>query len=280
MKVAVIGSGTMGCGIAQVFIENEFEVILKDIDDECLKRGKQIIEKNLDKKIRKGKMTYEDKNKVMNNLTLTKDLQDLKNVDLVIEAVSENMDIKKEIFRQLDNIVNDKAIFATNTSTLSITEMAFETTRPDRFIGMHFFNPAQVMKLVEVISTVSTSNEIEDKILKLCRDIQKTPVKVNESPGFIVNRLLIPMINEAIGVLSDNVATKEEIDTAMKLGAAHPMGPLELSDLIGNDVVLNIMEILYKEFGDDKYRPHPLLRKMVRANQLGRKTKKGFYEYE
>ncbi|OPJ55547.1 3-hydroxybutyryl-CoA dehydrogenase [Alkalithermobacter paradoxus] len=280
MKIGVIGSGTMGSGIAQLFIENGHNVILKDIKEENVRKGKEIIERNLDNKVRKGKINTDDKDRIISNLNTTTKVEDLKDVDIIIEAAVEDINVKKEIFKELDKIVNDEAIFATNTSSLSITEVALSTKRVDKFIGMHFFNPAPVMKLVEVISGVSTSQDTEEKILSLCSNINKTPVKVNEAPGFIVNRILIPMINEAVGILSEGVATKEEIDTAMKLGAAHPMGPLELSDLIGNDVVLNIMEILHKEFGDDKYRPHPLLRKMVRGNQLGRKTRIGFYEYE
>lgn len=279
MKIGVIGSGTMGSGIAQVFIENGYEVTLRDIDEKFVQRGKELIEKNLDKKIQKGKLNEEEKTQILKNLKITINAQDLKDMDIVIEAAVENMELKKKLFKELDEVIKEEAILATNTSSLSITEISLSTSRPDKVIGMHFFNPAPAMKLVEVISGISTSNETIETVNELCKCVGKTPVKVNEAPGFIVNRILIPMINEAVGILGDGVANEEEIDLAMKLGAGHPMGPLELSDLIGNDVVLYIMEILHKEFGDDKYRPHPLLRKMVRGNLLGRKTKKGFYEY-
>ncbi len=279
MKIGVIGSGTMGSGIAQVFMENGYEVTLRDIDEKFLEKGKGLIEKNLDKKIQKGKLSEEEKNEILKRLSTTIKAQDLKDMDLVIEAAVENMDLKKKIFKELDEVVKEEGILATNTSSLSITEIALATKRPEKVIGMHFFNPAQVMKLVEVISGISTSEETIGDIYEVCKAIGKTPVNVKEAPGFIVNRILIPMINEAVGILSEGIASKEEIDAAMKLGAGHPMGPLELSDLIGNDVVLYIMDILHKEFGDDKYRAHPLLKKMVRGNLLGRKSKKGFYEY-
>lgn len=279
MKIGVIGSGTMGSGIAQVFMESGYEVALRDIDEKFLNKGKSLIEKNLDKKIQKGTLSEEEKTQILQRLNTTIKAENLKDMDIIIEAVAENMELKKKIFKELDEVVKEECIFATNTSSLSITEIALSTKRPEKVIGMHFFNPAQVMKLVEVISGMSTSEETIGDIYEICKATGKTPVKVNEAPGFIVNRIIIPMINEAVGILSEGVASKEEIDAAMKLGAGHPMGPLELSDLIGNDVVLYIMDILHKEFGDDKYRAHPLLRKMVRGNLLGRKTKKGFYEY-
>ena len=279
MKIGVIGSGTMGSGIASVFIENGYEVVMRANTEKSIKKGLELIEKNLNSKIKKGKLTEEEKGNILKKLTTTIDINDLKEVDIVIEAAVENMELKKVIFKELDEVVKKEAILATNTSSLSITEIALATTRPEKVIGMHFFNPATVMKLVEIINGIATSSETSNTIYKVCENIGKTPVKVEEAPGFIVNRILIPMINEAIGILGDGVASKEEIDTAMKLGAGHPMGPLQLSDLIGNDVVLYIMEILHSEFGDDKYRPHPLLRKMVRGNLLGRKTKKGFYDY-
>ncbi|WFD11469.1 3-hydroxybutyryl-CoA dehydrogenase [Tepidibacter hydrothermalis] len=279
MKIGVIGTGTMGSGIAQVFIEKGYEVILNGISESEIKNGFNIIDKNLDRKVKKEKITLEDKEAILEKLNICVEIDELKECDIVVEAIVENMEVKKELFKKLDEVVKEDTILATNTSSLSITEIALSTKRPDKVIGMHFFNPAPVMKLVEIIEGVASSQETVDKVHELCNQISKDPVMVKEAPGFIVNRILVPMINEAIGILGDGIATKEEIDKAMKLGAGHPMGPLELSDLIGNDVVLFIMEVLHKEFGDDKYRPHTLLKKMVRGNLLGRKTKNGFYKY-
>jgi len=279
MKVFVIGAGTMGSGIVQVFAEAGYEVVMRDIKEEFVQRGLKNIDKNLSRALEKGRITEERKAEIFNKIYGTTDLNMAKDADLVIEAAVENMPIKKEIFAELDSLCKQECILATNTSSLSITDVASATKRPDRVIGMHFFNPVPVMKLIEVIKGIATSEETKSKIMELSLSLGKEPVEVNEAPGFVVNRILIPMINEAIGILAEGVATEKEIDLAMKLGANHPIGPLALSDLIGNDVVLNIMHILYTEFSDSKYRPHPLLKKMVRAGYLGRKTGKGFYNY-
>lgn len=280
MNVMVIGSGTMGSGIAQVLAENNHKVVLRDLNQDSLDKGMKLIEKNLSRNVQKGKLSEEEKQIILNNIVVSTDIDLAKNCDLVIEAIVENMDIKKELFKQLDKICNEETILATNTSSLSITEISVATTRPDKVIGMHFFNPVPVMKLVEIIDGQLTSKETHDKIEQLTKQINKTPVAVSEAPGFVVNRILIPMINEAVGILADKVASVEDIDNAMKLGANHPIGPLALADLIGNDVCLAIMEVLYDEFKDSKYRPHPYLRKMVRAGLLGRKSKQGFYDYK
>lgn len=280
MNVMVIGSGTMGSGIAQVLAENNHKVVLRDLNQDSLDRGIKLIEKNLSRNVQKGKLSEEEKQVILNNIVLSTDIDLAKNCDLVIEAIVEDMNIKKELFKQLDKICSEETILATNTSSLSITEISVATTRPDKVIGMHFFNPVPVMKLVEIIDGQLTSKETHDKIEQLTKQINKTPVAVSEAPGFVVNRILIPMINEAVGILADKVASVEDIDNAMKLGANHPIGPLALADLIGNDVCLAIMEVLYDEFKDSKYRPHPYLRKMVRAGLLGRKSKQGFYDYK
>lgn len=278
-KIFILGAGTMGAGIAQTFAANGFEVVLRDIKDEFVDRGLMGIQKNLSKLVQKGKLTMEASEEMLVRISGTTSLALASDCDLIIEAAIENMEIKKNVFKELDNICKSEAIFATNTSSLSITEIASAILRPDRFIGMHFFNPAPVMKLVEVIRGIATSEETVKTIKDISVLLGKDPVEVQEAPGFVVNRILIPMINEAIGVLSEGVAEASDIDKAMMLGANHPMGPLSLSDLIGNDVVLSIMEVLYKETGDSKYRPHTLLRKYVRAGYLGRKSGRGFFTY-
>lgn len=278
-KIFVIGAGTMGSGIVQAFAQKGYEVIVRDIKDEFVDRGIATINKNLSKLVAKGKVTEEFKENVLSKITGTTDLNLAADCDLVIEAAVENMEIKKDIFSQLDKICKVETILASNTSSLSITEVASATNRPDRVIGMHFFNPATIMKLVEVIKGMTTSQETFDKVKELSFAIGKEPVEVAEAPGFVVNRILIPMINEAVGIFAEGVASVEDIDTAMKLGANHPMGPLALGDLIGLDVCLAIMDVLYNETGDTKYRAHSLLRKYVRAGWLGRKSSKGFYDY-
>ncbi len=277
--VCIIGAGTMGAGIAQAFASKGFDVVLKDIKEEFIDRGLRYIKGNLDRSVKKEKLTQEQADEIYSRLNGTTDISLAKDVDLIVEAAVENMEIKKQIFQELDAICGPDTIFATNTSSLSITEIAASTGRPDKVIGMHFFNPAPVMKLVELIKAITTSDETFEKVKAITEEIGKTPVDVAEAPGFVVNRILIPMVNEAIGILANGVATAEDIDTAMKLGANHPMGPLALGDLIGLDVCLAIMEILQEEFGNNKYRPHPLLKKYVRAGWLGRKSGRGFYSY-
>jgi 3-hydroxybutyryl-CoA dehydrogenase len=278
-KIGVLGTGTMGAGIIQVLAQNGFSVVLRARRQTSVDKGIATVEKNLDKLIAKEKLTAEDKAAIMGRIEGSTDIEIIKDADLVIEAATEDMEAKKALFAELDALCKPETIIATNTSSLSITEIAAATNRPDKIIGMHFFNPVPMMKLVEIIKGLATSDETRDTILKLTSDLGKTPVEVSEAPGFVVNRVLVPMINEAIGILADGVAKAEDIDEAMKLGANHPMGPLALGDLIGLDVCLAIMEVLYSEFGDSKYRPHPLLRKMVRAGKLGRKSGAGFFDY-
>lgn len=278
-KIMVLGAGTMGAGIVQVAAQSGFEVIVRDIKQEFVDKGIAGIDKLLSKNVDKGKMTAEDKAAVMGRISGTVDMAAAADCDLVIEAALEVMDIKKAIFKELDTVCKADCILATNTSALSVTEIAAATGRPDKVIGMHFFNPVPAMKLVEIIRGASTSQETYDVIKEMSLKLGKAPVEINEAPGFVVNRLLIPMLNEGMYALMEGVANAEDIDTSMKFGAGHPMGPLALADMIGLDICLKIMETLYKEFGDPKYRPCPLLVKLVRANKLGRKTGEGFFKY-
>jgi len=277
MIVGIIGAGTMGSGIAQAFAQCEgFEVRLCDITAELALRGKGRIENQLMKRVQKGKMDAAAAEAVLNRITTgTKDI--CSDCDLIVEAAFESMDVKKQTFEELQFIAKPTCIFASNTSSLSITEIGAKLDRP--LVGMHFFNPAPVMKLVEVIAGINTPRELVDQVKAIAVSLGKTPVEVNEAAGFVVNRILIPMINEAVGVYAEGVASAEDIDTAMKLGANHPIGPLALGDMIGLDVVLAIMEVLQSETGDPKYRPHPLLRKMVRGGLLGVKSGQGFFTY-
>ena len=279
-KVLVIGAGQMGSGIAQVCAQAGFDVKLNDRAEEFFERGLATITKNLSRDVEKGRKTEEEKTEILGRITKSLDLSDASDVDIVIEAAVENMEIKQQIFKQLDEITPKHAILATNTSSLPITEIAAVTNRPEQVIGMHFMNPVPVMKLVEIIRGLATSDEVYKEIEDMTKKLSKVPVEVNDFPGFVSNRILMPMINEAIYTLYEGVATKEAIDDVMKLGMNHPMGPLQLADFIGLDTCLYIMEILHDGFGDSKYRPCPLLRKYVKAGWLGKKSGRGFYVYE
>jgi len=278
-KVGVIGSGTMGSGIAQVVASNDREVLLVDVSDAALDRGIKSIEKSLGRLVKKEVISEQDSNSVLSKIVKTTNFDDLEDADLVIEAVFEDMDVKKEIYNKLDNITGEDVVVATNTSSLPIVEIAVSTRRADKIVGMHFFNPAPLMKLVEIIKTLTTSQETVQFAYDFALALGKEPVKTKDSPGFIVNRILVPMLNEAVFAYQDGVGSAEDIDKAMVLGTNQPIGPLALADLIGLDVTLDVMDTFYREFQDSKFRAAPLLRQMVRAGWLGRKSGKGFFDY-
>ncbi len=278
-KIGVVGAGTMGNGIAQVCAMAGYQVVMRDVTMELAQRGLDTISKNLDRLVKKEKLTSQGKEEILGRIQLTEKLDDLADVDFAIEAVTENLDIKEEVFKTLDSLCRPEVILASNTSSISITKIATFTNRPDRVIGMHFMNPVPVMKLIEIIEGLQTNGETTELVVALSEKLGKVPVVIKDSPGFVSNRVLMPMINEAIFALDEGVGSPEAIDTIMKLGANHPMGPLALADLIGLDTCLYILQVMYDSFGDPKYRPCPLLVKMVDAGYLGRKAGKGFYDY-
>ncbi len=277
--IAVVGAGTMGNGIAHVFAQNDWDVTLIDVDKGQLEKALATIRKNFDRLIKKEKLTEADRDGALGHITTATDLAAAAKADLIVEAATENPELKFAIFEKLDELAPDGAILATNTSSISITEIAARTDRPDKVVGMHFMNPVPMMKLVEIIRGLGTSDETTAAVMEVATSLGKTPVEASDYPGFVANRILLPMINEAVYCVMEGVATPEAVDTVMKLGMNHPMGPLALADLIGLDVCLSILEVLHTGFGDSKYRACPLLRKMVAAGYLGRKSGKGFYDY-
>jgi 3-hydroxybutyryl-CoA dehydrogenase len=277
--VAVLGAGTMGNGIAHVFARYGYTVILRDVDESFLTRARDTIAKNLDREVKKGTVAEGDKSRILGRIQTTTDLSQLARADFAVEAVPERLDLKLSVLRDADKLLRPEVILASNTSSISVTTLAAATSRPDRFIGMHFMNPVPVMVLIEVIRALQTSDETFHTTMALCERLEKKPVAVNDAPGFVSNRVLLPMINEAAFAVMEGVATAEAVDAIMKLGMNHPMGPLELADFIGLDVCVNILDVLHEGFGDPKYRACPLLRKMVAAGWLGRKSGQGFYCY-
>ena len=278
-NIGIIGAGAMGNGIAHTFAQHNYSVLLVDINSKLLEKSINLIEQNMDRQVKKNIISAENKKNFIKNITCKTDISLLKKSDLVIEAVTESLNVKSDIFKKLDKLCPEHTIFASNTSSISITKIAAQTNRPDRVIGMHFMNPVPVMELVEVIRGYLTSDATLQKICDISKSLNKIPIECNDYPGFVANRILMPMINEAIYCKMEGVAETESIDQIMKLGMAHPMGPLALADLIGLDVCLAILEVLYEEMGESKYSPCPLLKKMVSAGVLGRKTGRGFYKY-